>query len=51
MVKNLLSNAADVDSIPGWGTKIPRDSAKTSLVAQMVKASAYNAGDWGSIPG
>ena len=23
----------------------------TSLVAQMVKASAYNAGDWGSIPG
>ena len=51
MVKNLLSNAADVDSIPGWGTKIPHDSAKTSLVAQMVKASAYNAGDWGSIPG
>ena len=23
----------------------------TSLVAQTVKASAYNAGDWGSIPG
>ena len=51
MVKNLLSNAADVDSIPGWGTKIPRDSAKTSLVAQMVKASACSVGDLGLIPG
>ena len=26
-------------------------STKTSLVAQMVKASAYDAGDPGSIPG
>ena len=24
---------------------------RTSLVAQTVKASAYNVGDWGSIPG
>ena len=27
MVKNLPSNAGDVGSIPGWGTKIPHYQA------------------------
>ena len=31
--------------------KISLNVEETSLVAQMVKASAYNAGDPGSIPG
>ena len=31
--------------------KISLNVEETSLVAQMVKAAAYNAGDLGSIPG
>ena len=33
VVKNLLSNAGDIGSIPGWGTKIPRASGQLSLSA------------------
>ena len=31
VVKNLPSNAADVSSSPGWGTKIPHISRQLSL--------------------
>ena len=31
VAENLPSNAGDVDSIPAWGTKIPRDSGRLSL--------------------
>ena len=30
MVKNLPSNAGDVGSIPGWGTKIPQEEGQLS---------------------
>ena len=36
---------------PGLFYMPPMVIGETSLVAQMVKASAYNAGDPGSIPG
>ena len=36
---------------PGLFYMPPMVTGETSLVAQMVKASAYNAGDLGSIPG
>ena len=31
VVKNLLSNAGNADSIPGWGTKIPYSAGQLSL--------------------
>ena len=31
VVKNLLSNAGNVGSIPGWGTKIPYSAGQLSL--------------------
>ena len=33
MVKNSLSNAEDVGSIPGWGTKIPYTKGQPSQSA------------------
>ena len=33
VVKNPPSNAGDVGSIPGWGTKIPRAAGQLSLCA------------------
>ena len=33
MVKNPLSNAGDVGSTPGWGTKIPHAVGQLSLCA------------------
>ena len=35
MVKNLPSNAGDVGSIPGQGTKIPHDTKQLSLCTTM----------------
>ena len=33
VVKNLPSNAGDVGSVPGWGSKIPHASEQLSLYA------------------
>ena len=37
VVKNLPSNAGDVGSIPGWGTKIPYASQQLSLCAATIE--------------
>ena len=59
MVGVLLSNKkqSTIDTYnhlhecPGKYLSVKSHSLKASLVAQMVKASAYNAGNPGSIPG
>ena len=37
MVKNLLSNAADMGSIPGQGTRIPHAIGQLSLQAATIE--------------
>ena len=40
VVKNLLCNAGDMGSIPGWRTKIPHDAEKLSPCATTTGAQA-----------
>ena len=42
MVKNLLSNAGDVGSIPGWGTKIPHAVGQLSPCATTTEPRHHN---------
>ena len=42
MVKNLPSNAGDVCSIPGRGTKIPRAAGQLSPHAATTEAACFN---------
>ena len=42
MVKNLPSNAADVGSIPGQGTKTPHATGQLSLCAATTEPAHYN---------
>ena len=43
MVKNLPSNAGDVGSIPGWGTKIPHAVGQLSLCATTTEPACAKA--------
>ena len=42
VVKNLPSNAGDVCSIPGRGTKIPRAAGQLSPHAATTEAACFN---------
>ena len=42
MVKNLPSNAREVGSIPGWGTKIPHAKGQLSPCATTTKLARLN---------
>ena len=42
MVKNPPSNAGDVGSIPGWGTKIPYATGQLSLNAASTEPKGHN---------
>ena len=42
MVKNPPSNAEDVGSIPGWGTKIPHATGQLSLHATTTELARLN---------
>ena len=44
MVKNLPSNAGDVSSIPGWGTRIPHAAGQLSpraTTTELVHSGAH----------
>ena len=42
VVKNLPSNAGDVGSIPGWGTKIPHAKRQLSLSATTIELACLD---------
>ena len=42
VVKNPPSNAGDVGSIPGWGTKIPHAAGQLSLYATTTELVCLN---------
>ena len=42
MVKNQSSNTGDVDSIPGWGTKIPHAVEQLSLCTTAAEPAHWN---------
>ena len=42
VVKNLPSNAADVGSIPGWGTKIPHATGQLSPCATIREKTQHS---------
>ena len=42
VVKNLLSNAGDAGSIPGWGTKIPHAAGQLSPHAATTEHVSHN---------
>ena len=42
MVKNLPSNAGDMGSIPGQGTKIPHDVGQLSRHAAITEHVSHN---------
>ena len=40
--KKMPSNIGDTDSIPGWGTKIPRAAEQLSLWVATLELVRYN---------
>jgi len=42
VIKNLPSNAGDMGSIPGWGTKIQHAAGQLSLSTATTEPMPYN---------